>query len=734
MLKTKRLPIAAALTLALLSMEAVAQTVPDAGALRQQIERNRETSLPNLAQPAQPASPAALVPQSGVIVTVKQFRLAGNTLLSSEQLQSVLTPYLNRPLDYMQLQAAATALGEYYRAAGWIVRTYLPQQEIAEGVVTIQIVEAVFSGVKIEGDVPSRVKLSSILALFNAQQKVGQPLSANALDRALLLCGDLPGINVVGNLREGSRDGETELVLTLSEKPLVFGQAGLDNTASRSTGESRATLSANLASPLGLADAVDFSAIGTRGSQYYAIGYSLPVGNQGARVSLNTSHMDYHLTASEFAALNGTGFSDTNALQVSYPVLRTRTQNLYASVDFASKTFHNEARGAVQSNYTDELLTLGLSGNLFDSLGGGGANTASIYWGRGNLNQGTLDPGEIPGFGGGFEKLSYSLSRQQTITQDLSLFTALSGQQASKDLDTSERLYLGGASGVRAYPTNEASGSKGQLLNLELRQRLPGNFVVSGFYDWGTVSNSSSVGRSYALKGFGLGLSWSAMSGASIKLVWARRDGDNPNPSANGADQDGSLVRDRFWLTLTVPFGYSPQRARTTTVATTDEQTKVLSQASAPIAPAPDAGVTNAPSALSSTLEVAAPVADSSAFKSNEAVSSEDSSVLSMLDAWLQAWARADVKAYLAFYADDFQPVCGLTPLRWKAQRVSRLKYAGNINIMAQDIVVQVSGITATVHFVQHYQAKHHTDTVKKTLQLRRVEGAWRIVNESAKR
>ena len=114
---------------------------------------------------------------------------------------------------------------------------------------------------------------------------------------------------------------------------------------------------------------------------------------------------------------------------------------------------------------------------------------------------------------------------------------------------------------MRAYPSSEAGGSAGQLLNLELRYRLPQGFTVTGFYDAGQVSvntnnnfASAPVLNDYALKGAGLALAWQGESGLNLKATWARRIGDNPNPTATGTDQDGSLVADRFWLALSLSF------------------------------------------------------------------------------------------------------------------------------------------------------------------------------------
>ena len=87
-----------------------AQTAPDAGSLLQQLERERKPILPPKALPSRPAEPAALQPLSGASVTVSSFRFVGNTLLSAGQLAPAVAEYLNRPLDFTQLQGASAAV------------------------------------------------------------------------------------------------------------------------------------------------------------------------------------------------------------------------------------------------------------------------------------------------------------------------------------------------------------------------------------------------------------------------------------------------------------------------------------------------------------------------------------------------------------------------------------------------------------------------------------------------
>ena len=556
---------ALAATLVILAPQAQAQTPPDAGALRQQIEQGRQPVLPRKATPDKPAEPAAMPAQAGIVATVTSFRFAGNTLLSAEQLAPAVAGFLDRPLDHAQLQAAAAAVADAYREAGWVVRAYLPRQDITEGIVTIQIVEAVFGGLHFEGDVPRRLSRDRIAELLDAQQKVGAPLNAERLDRALLLIDDLPGIAASGSLREGAAEGETDLALKLADEPLLAGDAALDNTGARSTGRERLTANLGFNSPAGLGDLLTANLAHTQGSDYARMGFTLPAGLDGWRVGANASALDYKLVAPEFSALGARGKSDSAGLEASYAIIRSRLKNLYFNTGADHKSFDNQSGGAVTTRYKVDSFTLGLAGNLFDSFAGGGANSGSLSLieGRVNLdgspNQ-TLDAATTR-VAGQFSKLRLAASRQQTVTESVSLFAALSGQSASKNLDSSEKFYLGGAYGVRAYPASEGGGTEGKLLNLELRWRLPAGFNLTGFYDYGHVTVNRNNGfagaaalNDYSLRGAGLAAAWQSASGPSFKATWARRIGSNPNPTISGNDQDGSSIKNRIWLSASLPF------------------------------------------------------------------------------------------------------------------------------------------------------------------------------------
>ncbi len=559
---------AAGLGLSLLAASLVqAQTPPDAGTLQQQIEREQQLQLPPKLPPAAAALPPQMRALTGQVLTVTQFKFVGNTRLTAEQLGAAVAPFLNRAIDFAQLEAAATAVAKAYRDAGWVVRSYLPAQEIKDGVVTIQVVEAVFGKVVFTGSASRWVKPEVVRKIFESQQPSGALLHAEALDRALLLADDLPGVSVEGAMQEGALEGQTDLLVKLSDEARWVGDASLDNTGSRSTGAARLNVNLSLNSPLGQGDVLSLAGTKTTGSDYLRLSETIGLGGSGLRAGLNASRLHYQLVSSDFRALGATGTSDSAGLDVSYPLLRTRTRNVYLNFSAESKHFTNSSGGAVVSAYSNAPASIGLSGNLFDELGGGGANSATVTLSHGQLNL-NGSPSQASDAvtvqaAGQYTKWRYALSRQQLLSDKLALYAALSGQWAGKNLDSSEKFYLGGAYGVRAYPSSEGGGALGQLLNLELRQQLPAGLNLTAFYDIGQITinadnrfTGASARNGYTLKGAGLALGWQMNSGASLKATLARRIGDNPNPTATGKDQDGSLTPNRFWLTASLPFSF----------------------------------------------------------------------------------------------------------------------------------------------------------------------------------
>ncbi len=730
------------LTISLSAVPSLVIAAPDAGSMLQQIERDKQLQqmLPHK-NPAELATPPPeMKPSGGISVSVREFRFTGNTLLSADKLSPAIADFLNRPLDFNGLNLAAAAVAEVYRQQGWIVRSYLPAQDIQDGIVTIHIVEAIFGGAQLEGGIPPRASSEKILKIIDKQQKIGEPLSAIALDRALLLADDLPGATVAGSLKEGAKERESALDVKLGDKPLATGEAALDNTGARSTGRERLSANISLGSPFKLGDTVSANLLHTQGSDYLLLGGNIPLGSDGWRTGLSASHLGYKLVAPEFAALNANGTSDTLGFEATYPLIRSRLKNLYLNLNTDFKRFNNLASGKTSSNYKVDTLSLGTSGNFYDNLAGGGSNSAGItlVYGMLNLDGSPTRAGDASTTqtAGHYAKLRYSLSRQQVLTDSVSLSGAFSGQIASKNLDSSEKFYLGGSTGVRAYPSSEGGGAEGQSLSLELRYRLPEGLNLTGFYDYGHITinkennfASAAALNDYSLMGAGLALGWQSSMGFSLKGIYARRIGSNPNPTASGNDQDGLKLLNRFWLTATFPFSYQGSSMQVAPAL------PVVSQSTENVVPAPLTVAIPQPDPLPETIltpPVASPVAKKLQNSPSQAsvTAIEEALIRQTVMQWAEAWSRRDVAAYLSFYAADFGN--GMRRKEWEAQRKSRLRKYPAISVTVKQLEISYTGgEAASAYFSQDFL----TDTYKekgtlKELRLKKLGARWIIVGE----
>jgi hemolysin activation/secretion protein len=521
----------------------------DAGSLLRQAEQELKAPKPARVRPARKAKPNTLIKPSETTVRVSRFQFTGNSLLSNEVLSQAVSSFTDRSLSLAQLKEAADAITTAYREAGWTVRAYLPKQEINGGVVTIQIVETVFGTATLQGQPPQRVDAARLLEMAQALLPKGQPMHANDVDRALLLLDDLPGVTIAGNLIEGQHDGETDLLISAVDDPLLTGNASIDNQGGRATGTDRLNYNLNLNSPSRFGDALSLNGLATQGSEYQRIGYTVPVGNQGWRAGLHVTNLRYKVITPEFESLDAHGTAFTSGWDINYPLVRSQTHNIYFALSYDDKKFDNSS-GNTLNNYGIRAYNTSLNFNQLDNWAGGGSSNAGI----------TLTAGE-KGTASSYTKLNLNLSRLQSVTDSLSVYAAAGAQATNRNLDSSEKMYLGGATGVRAYPASEAGGSQGSTFTLELRQRVAQNLTLTGFYDYGRIRlnhdnhlASPASPNSYDLQGYGFSLAWQPTQNVDIKATLAHRMGTNPAAQANGTDADGTQKLTRLWVSAGIAF------------------------------------------------------------------------------------------------------------------------------------------------------------------------------------
>jgi len=568
MFRVNRSRCAAGLIFLLLAGSAFAQRAPDAGRV---LEESKTGGAPQPPRPAprldvqEPVRPALTAPDS-FRVLVKGFRITGSSAFAEARLAPLLASYVDRELSLADLEEAAAAITRYYRDRGYLVaRAYVPVQEIREGIVEITVLEGRLGSFKIFVPEGSRSEWSPKVArgILGAQQPPGSVIRSSGLERGLLLLSDTPGITARATLSPGEDPGTSDLTVDVADAPYVTGSADLDTFGNRFTGEARLGATAFMNSPGGLGDIGTARVQASTGSQNGYLGYQLPIGYSGLRAGASLSAVRYKLCC-DFEALEASGSALDFTAKAQYPFVRSRNLNVYGSLSGSTKHFTNSTLVGKVSDKNVRSFALGVSGDGRDNARGGGLNGFSAALTSGKLDLSGVEADlstdeQTAQANGSFSKLSYWYSRLQRLGSATSLYVSLSGQRASKNLDSSEQFSLGGPTAVRAYPTGEAIGDEGMLLTLEGRWQFRDNWQASVFLDRGQIrlhkkewlgwqGMNTTITNSYSLSGLGLGVDYSRPGNVLLRAMLAMKLGTNPGRDVNGNDADGRDSRMRGWI------------------------------------------------------------------------------------------------------------------------------------------------------------------------------------------
>ncbi len=115
--------------------------VMDAGALHRQTDQSVRASAAQREQAKLQPIAAPLVLANQQTVSAKAFRFLGATRVKPEVLQPAVARFANRPLTQADLDSLCTAVADAYRQNGWVVRAYVPQQDLSGDTLTLQILE-----------------------------------------------------------------------------------------------------------------------------------------------------------------------------------------------------------------------------------------------------------------------------------------------------------------------------------------------------------------------------------------------------------------------------------------------------------------------------------------------------------------------------------------------------------------------------------------------------------------
>ncbi len=547
--------------LAAFGMDCAAQTPPpprpDSGQILQELERDPAQRRPQAPVPASPdvaVRDADLTPESTALsqtrIDVRGYQLSGNTVFPDETLLALISQQIGS-MTLSQLEQVAMRITRHYRDRGYMVaRAYLPYQEIRSGIVRFDILEGRFGEVRVRNASNlSEHRLRGTLERSACDGTCAGGLIREApLERGMLRLADLPGIRVRGELQPGRDVGSSDVVLNVEPTRRFRGSIDATNHGGRYVGRERATLTAAYANPFGIGDQANFQGAYSAGSTYASLGYDAPINYRGTRAFVSVYRMDYELRE-DFAALGAEGDTLGGEVGLAHSLFRDSRRSLGARVTYAYKSIEDDVTAAAITNErVATTYTATLDGALNDAwLGRLAINRLSLGYTAGELEireplSAAIDAATVR-TDGHFDKISYWLSRSQQLTDRWSLYVKATGQIADRNLDSSEKFYLGGPNAVRAYAVGEAAGDRGYLASAEVRRVFFGPFggttELIAFYDRGRVRADARPWQDAAmtrtLDGYGTGFDWNQQQGWSLAATLAFRGSE---ASVSGPDRD----------------------------------------------------------------------------------------------------------------------------------------------------------------------------------------------------
>ena len=534
-------PVVIAMILAFPSLGVQAAAI-DAGSILQQIKPTipeMPTRVPSLnidksSTPGDDKSAAAAVQKT---LFVKTIVITGNTKIDTTTLHHLVAQYEGKNNTVAELKEMTGIITDYYHSKGYpLALTILPRQNMQGGVLTIEIVEAKYSKVNL---INSSLVNSSLLQSTLSPLKGGDVVNQADLDHQLMLLSDIPGVIVNATLKSGAEVGSSDLDVSTTPNQSWFGNVAVDNFGNSYTGRPRVSGSINKVDPFGfgLGDILSLNGLSSGSDLNYGrVAYESVLNGYGTRAGTSYSALHYKLGGSA-AASNSEGNAEVAEVWVKHPLMRTRNINLYGQLKLDQLTLRDHRLNSTSNS--DRSLINGavvFNGDLRESALLGGVETFEAGLTSGSVSYDNANYVGDATTKGNFSKLNLNVTALQRISDSNSAFLSVSTQFASKNLDPSQKMIVGGTNTVRAYDSGSISGDSGYLVSAELRHDLGefyGKWNGTLFVDGARVTVNTNVispgsNNAATLMGVGAGVNWFGTNNYTASAYLATPIGSTP--------------------------------------------------------------------------------------------------------------------------------------------------------------------------------------------------------------
>ena len=578
--KVKKRNFLITLSTLLLFASKTANSVPDAGSLLKSEEdiksyKKIPRSIPKIDKEKQDKSKPIEDLKSSIFVNeikftgkIKKFKIT--------KLQSLLKDFLNKKLTFSEINEAVDLIQEFYLVNDFfLAKVTLPEQEVVDGIIYININEG-----QLDTKDPYIIKTDNLRLYKDVlsdylENALSTGITKNGLERALLNINDLPGISAVSTIQPGVEQGSSKIVINVVEDDLVTGNITLDNHGNRYTAKQRSTIKIDVNNPSKIGDKLTITKTFNDDQKFdfSQFDYEVPVGQSGLKAFALASRLEFEIGKELKTNPVSLGNADTYEVGLKYPIQRTNNQSVFLKTSFEKKEIYNETTGVLTNdkNVEKAKIEFDFEGrNIFQNDSISGISVSGIF-GELDLSKVNSDyTNDQSSTGakthGDFSKALFDIYHIHRFTDKINFKYYGSLQYASKNLDSSEKMSLGGISGVRAYPSGEASGDEGYKFSFEVqydlsRPDMDFDLIGTLFYDYGKIrqyKDSSNITlttpNEYNLSGWGVSFDLIANERVKLNLGWAQAIGDNDGQSSSGNNSDGRGGSSRAWFQVVFRF------------------------------------------------------------------------------------------------------------------------------------------------------------------------------------
>ncbi len=464
------------------------------------IEKSLRKSRPEFQPPPEEQAPEIDIEDSrtledagaGPSFLVKKILIEGNTLIDDETLAPLVDVGEGLEVTLGILALMANEITAFYASEGYfLTRAYIPEQEVQNGTVVIQVVEGRLGDIEVTGN--DRLDSED---LAGRMQRVREEdiLREQTLERVLLELNDLLGVQVRSVLKPGELPGTSDLVLEVTEtKPYQISFDG-DNFGSRFTGENRFGVTAAAGSLLVFGD--QFTVRGVRsdeGQNFIQPSYQFPINNYGTTLRGSFTFSEHEL-GENLVALRAGGSSILYTVEMSHPVHRSRTARISVTGGAEFRNFENEQLGKKTSDDKLRDVFFSVGGNFSDDLQGRTFFDVRLQFGYTESDPNRVLNSRAQGRGDVTLAIANAVRYQSLPLFNSYLVMKANGQTVSDRVLSPDQFAIGGVGSVRGFPLSEFAGDEGYNVSLEYVLPVPWALPL-GF-------NNLTLERVFSLVGF----------------------------------------------------------------------------------------------------------------------------------------------------------------------------------------------------------------------------------------